>query len=65
MSYYLTASGQRKTKRPSLPFDAAASRRRALALRGNCRRHGSYPLNVLRNGQVVANGCPGCHGGFR
>jgi len=66
MNYYLTASGERKIDPASLPFDAAAARKRALSMRGHCRRHNlGYALNVLRYGQVVANGCPKCHPGCR
>jgi hypothetical protein len=66
MSYYLTASGERKIKRTSLPFDIDAARKRALSMRGRCRRHNlDYALNILRHGQVVANGCPKCHPGCR
>jgi hypothetical protein len=45
--------------RPAPYVDPIAIRRQALALRGNCRRHGEYRLNVLRNGVVTANACPG------
>ena len=50
---------------PSRPIDMAAQQRRALSLRGKCRRHGTeFPFNLLRRGAVIAAGCPVCYPQF-
>lgn len=50
---------------PLAPINVEAHRRRALSLRGRCRRHNiGYPLNILHQGVVIAAGCPMCHPQF-
>lgn len=47
---------------PSRSIDASACRRKALSLRGRCRRHGvEFPLNILHKGTVIAAACPVCY----